>query len=151
MIEVKPLQIGRLAELDGIVPARSSRTGIGNSSQQTTFLHWLLILAVALIATHVMWAPALLWGHSAWFDLTRMVEFDAAIRAGDYWPMWSPDQARPLPRIGGVIFREKSTRPRRRWTRTNSYSGPTLGQAAVFEIDHVIASGHVTGNDRHLS
>jgi hypothetical protein len=91
MIEVKPLQIGRLAELDGIVPARSSRTGIGNSSQQTTFLHWLLILAVALIATHVMWAPALLWGHSAWFDLTRMVEFDAAIRAGDYWPMWSPD------------------------------------------------------------
>jgi hypothetical protein len=97
MIEVNPLQIERLVELDGIVPARSSRTGIRDSSQQTTFRHWRLILAVALIATHVMWAPALLWGHSGWF------------------------------------------------------AGPTLGQAAVFEIDHVIASGHVTGNDRHLS
>jgi len=38
-----------------------------------------------------MWGPALLAGHSAWFDLARMVEFDAAIRAGDYFPTWSPD------------------------------------------------------------
>jgi hypothetical protein len=38
-----------------------------------------------------MWAPALLAGHSAWFDLARVVEFDAAIRAGDFFPTWSPD------------------------------------------------------------
>ncbi|MFN2508175.1 MAG: integral membrane-like protein, partial [Chthoniobacterales bacterium] len=38
-----------------------------------------------------MWAPSLLWGHSAWYDLIRMVEFDAAIRAGYYLPSWSPD------------------------------------------------------------
>jgi len=33
----------------------------------------------------------LLSGHSAWFDLARMVEFDEAMRAGDYFPGWSPD------------------------------------------------------------
>jgi hypothetical protein len=64
MIEVKPLQIERLAELDGIVPARSSRAGIGNSSQQTTFLHWLLILAVALTATHIAAAALIFLGRS---------------------------------------------------------------------------------------
>jgi hypothetical protein len=54
-------------------------------------LHWLVILLAAVIATRGMWEPALLAGHSAWFDLTRMVEFDAAMRAGDYFPVWSPD------------------------------------------------------------
>jgi len=38
-----------------------------------------------------MWGPALLSGHSAWFDLTRMVEFDAALRHGEPLPAWSPD------------------------------------------------------------
>lgn len=38
-----------------------------------------------------MWGPALLSGHSAWIDLARTVEFDAAIRAGDFFPTWSPD------------------------------------------------------------
>lgn len=39
-----------------------------------------------------MWeAPALLAGHSARKDLARLVEFDAAIRAGDFFPTWSPD------------------------------------------------------------
>jgi len=43
------------------------------------------------MATRSMWAPAVLAGHSEWFDLTRMVEFDAAIRSGDFLPAWSPD------------------------------------------------------------
>ena len=39
-----------------------------------------------------MWqAPALLSGHSAWKDVARLVEFDAAVRAGDLFPAWSPD------------------------------------------------------------
>lgn len=55
------------------------------------FLYWVLILAAALTVTRAMWVPALMWGHSAWFDLVRVVEFNAAVRAGNYWPAWSPD------------------------------------------------------------
>jgi hypothetical protein len=58
---------------------------------RTTLLHWLVILLAAVIATQSMWEMALLSGHSAWFDLARMVEFDAAMRAGNYFPVWSPD------------------------------------------------------------
>ena len=36
-----------------------------------------------------MWEPALS-GHSTWFDLARMVEFDAAVRHGEFLPTWSP-------------------------------------------------------------
>jgi hypothetical protein len=57
-----------------------------------TFLLCLLILfLVAVAATRSVWAPALLAGHSARKDLARLVEFDAAIRAGDFFPTWSPD------------------------------------------------------------
>ena len=56
-----------------------------------TLLPGLIILLVAVGATGVMWAPALLAGHSAWFDLARMASFDAALRAGDFFPVWSPD------------------------------------------------------------
>ncbi len=59
--------------------------------KQTTFLHWIILLVVAVIETRVMWTPALLDGHSARLDLARMVEFDAAIRVGDWLPIWSPD------------------------------------------------------------
>lgn len=39
-----------------------------------------------------MWeVPALLAGHSARKDLVRLVEFDAAFRAADFFPSWSPD------------------------------------------------------------
>lgn len=38
-----------------------------------------------------MWGPAMLAGHSAWIDFARLAEFDAAIRAGDFFPTWSPD------------------------------------------------------------
>jgi uncharacterized membrane protein len=39
-----------------------------------------------------MWkAPALVAGHSAKLDLDQVVEFDATIRAGDFFPTWSPD------------------------------------------------------------
>ncbi|MEP7014738.1 MAG: 6-pyruvoyl-tetrahydropterin synthase-related protein [Verrucomicrobiota bacterium] len=54
-------------------------------------LHYLVLLVVAVVETRVIWAPTLLSGHSAWHDLTRMVEFDAAVRAGNYFPAWSPD------------------------------------------------------------
>jgi hypothetical protein len=38
-----------------------------------------------------MWAPALLYGHSSWYDMIRMVDFDAAIHHGELNPAWSPD------------------------------------------------------------
>jgi hypothetical protein len=47
---------------------------------------------VAVAATRSMWEThALLAGHSARKDLARLVEFDSAIRAGDFFPTWSPD------------------------------------------------------------
>lgn len=58
---------------------------------RSVFFHWLVIVGAALIETKALWTPAMLLGHSAWYDLTRMVEFNAAIRAGDYFPLWSPD------------------------------------------------------------
>ncbi len=51
----------------------------------------LILLIVGGVATRAMWGPALLAGHSAWFDLARMVEFDAALRHGEFLPSWSPD------------------------------------------------------------
>ena len=55
-------------------------------------LHILLLFLVTLVVTWGMWqAPAVVSGHSAWKDLARLVEFDAAIRAGDFFPAWSPD------------------------------------------------------------
>src|SRR3954465_6424570 len=54
--------------------------------------HILVLLLVAIVVTWRMWqAPALLAGHSARKDLARLVEFDAAIRGGDFFPSWSPD------------------------------------------------------------
>ena len=60
-------------------------------ARTTTLLHGVILLVVAVIATRSMWEPALLAGHSAWFDLARMVEFDAAVRHGEFLPAWSPD------------------------------------------------------------
>jgi hypothetical protein len=55
-------------------------------------LHILILFLVAIATTWSMWAaPALLAGHSARKDLARLVEFDSAIRAGDFFPTWSPD------------------------------------------------------------
>jgi hypothetical protein len=55
-------------------------------------LHILILFLVAVMVTRSMWeAHALLAGHSARKDLARLVEFDAAIRAGDFFPAWSPD------------------------------------------------------------
>ena len=59
--------------------------------KQLPLVPWLVLLLVGLFETKAMWTPALLLGHSAWFDLTRMVELDAAIRSGDYFALWSPD------------------------------------------------------------
>jgi hypothetical protein len=72
-------------------PPRSCAAARLAEYKRLVLLHWLLMLVVAVALTREMWAPALLWGHSAWFDYTRMVQFDAAMRAGDYWPTWSPD------------------------------------------------------------
>src|SRR5262245_17109039 len=56
------------------------------------FLHIVLLLLVAVVVTWSMWqAPALVAGHSARKDLARLVEFDTAIRAADFFPAWSPD------------------------------------------------------------
>ena len=55
-------------------------------------LHILFLFLAAVVVTWSMWqAPALVAGHSARKDLARLVEFDAAIRAGDFFPAWSPD------------------------------------------------------------
>jgi len=56
------------------------------------FLHIVILFLVAVIVTSSIWArQALLGGHSTKIDLARLVEFDAAIRAGDFFPTWSPD------------------------------------------------------------
>ncbi len=52
---------------------------------------WLAIVLAALATTLPLWEPGALAGHSAWYDLTRLVVFDAAIRAGDFLPAWSAD------------------------------------------------------------
>ena len=55
-------------------------------------VHILMLLLVAMVVTWSMWqAPALLAGHSARKDLARLVEFDSAIRGGDFFPSWSSD------------------------------------------------------------
>jgi hypothetical protein len=52
----------------------------------------LVVFLVSVLVTWSMWeAPALLAGHSARKDLARLVEFDAAVRVGDFFPTWSPD------------------------------------------------------------
>lgn len=91
MIAFRPDEALRLGEHEDAFRHERSRAALLTPAKQLILLQWLVILVVAIIETRVMWAPALLWGHSAWFDLTRMVEFDAAIRAGDYLPLWSPD------------------------------------------------------------
>lgn len=52
---------------------------------------WLLIASIAALATLPLWEPGALAGHSAWYDLTRLVVFDAALRAGDWLPTWSAE------------------------------------------------------------
>ena len=78
----------------------SEQPAVQRSARRTTFfaqekqlivLHWLIILTVGVFATNVVWTPGLLWGHSAWYDLLRCVEFDAAVRGGEFFPTWSPD------------------------------------------------------------
>ena len=59
----------------------------GNWSCTSSFCH-----SFAAAVTKSMWeVPALLAGHSARKDLVRLVEFDAAFRAADFFPSWSPD------------------------------------------------------------
>jgi hypothetical protein len=59
---------------------------------QASLLYIVILFLVAVIVTSSMWTrQALLGGHSTKIDLARLVEFDAAIRAGDFFPTWSPD------------------------------------------------------------
>lgn len=60
-------------------------------TRQILVLHLILILFVAVVETSASWRSGLLWGHSTWMDAARIVEFDSAIRAGEYMPVWSPD------------------------------------------------------------
>jgi uncharacterized membrane protein len=63
-----------------------------SSTRGKLLLQFLVLLLVAVAVTKSMWeAPALLAGHSARKDLVRLVEFDAAFRAADFFPTWSPD------------------------------------------------------------
>ena len=62
------------------------------SRRSILLLHSVVLLVVALAATSSMWTrPVLLAGHSARKDLARLVEFDTAVRARDFFPTWSPD------------------------------------------------------------
>ena len=71
--------------------ASSAVAALDRAPWRTTLLHALLLVATALWVSRAMWQPALLSGHSAWFDLLRMIEFDAALRHGEFLPAWSPD------------------------------------------------------------
>src|SRR5215467_10288873 len=63
-----------------------------SSTRKKLVLQLLVLLLVAVAVTRSMWeAPAMLAGHSARKDLVRLVEFDAAFRAADFFPTWSPD------------------------------------------------------------
>jgi hypothetical protein len=81
--------------LDQTFPAQNvphARGALRSSSYgPTVLLPWLAIFLVAVLATQRIWEPGALAGHSAWYDLVRMVVFDAAIRAGDWFPTWSAD------------------------------------------------------------
>jgi len=68
-----------------------SQNGVLSPAKQLVIANWLIIIAAGIFITDAMWSPGLLWGHSAWHDLTRTIEFNAAIRRGDLFPMWSPD------------------------------------------------------------
>ena len=84
------LKLPAIENQNAIAPSAGKGSGALLSGRRV-LLHGIVILLAAVMATRSMWEPALLAGHSAWFDLARMVEFDAAMRAGDYFPVWSPD------------------------------------------------------------
>jgi hypothetical protein len=71
----------------------SSRACRNTSGERQVLLLQIVILFLAtVIVTSSIWTRhALLGGHSTKIDLARLVEFDAAIRAGDFFPSWSPD------------------------------------------------------------
>jgi hypothetical protein len=81
---------------------QKARNGLGQKSPRARrnappewralLLQVVILFLVAVIVTSSIWArQALLGGHSTKIDLARLVEFDAAIRAGDFFPTWSPD------------------------------------------------------------
>jgi hypothetical protein len=58
----------------------------------TVILQIAILFLAAVVVTRSMWTTsAMLAGHEAGTDLARLVEFNAAIRAGDFFPTWSPD------------------------------------------------------------
>ena len=82
--------IQRVARQTGMVSKNTRRND--SKSRWAAFLHILLLFFVAAIVTWSMWqTPALVSGHSAWKDVARLMEFDAAVRAGNLIPTWSPD------------------------------------------------------------
>ena len=87
MIELSSEHVVDL-QREGISRSRGDRL---SPTRRLLALNWLIIIAVGIFITSAMWSPGLLWGDSAWLDLTRVVEFNAAIRSGDLFPVWSPD------------------------------------------------------------
>jgi 6-pyruvoyl-tetrahydropterin synthase related domain len=50
-----------------------------------------LLFLAALALSAGMWRPLLLYGHSSTIDGWRLLVFDAAVRAGDFYPRWVSD------------------------------------------------------------
>ena len=48
------------------------------------------IALVALLTSAPLWQPLFVYGHSIDLDPFRQVAFDAAVRAGDWFPRWTP-------------------------------------------------------------
>jgi hypothetical protein len=50
-----------------------------------------VIALVAAVASLPLWRPLFVYGHSIELDPFRQLAFDAAFRAGDWFPRWTPD------------------------------------------------------------
>ncbi|MCC6157879.1 MAG: hypothetical protein IT350_07480 [Deltaproteobacteria bacterium] len=51
----------------------------------------LVIAAAVYLATHTMFRPWPLWGHSSGLDAARLFELDRGLRAGELYTRWAPD------------------------------------------------------------
>lgn len=55
------------------------------------FVTALVIGAAVIAATHTIFRPWPLWGHSSGLDAARLFELDRGLRAGALYPRWAPD------------------------------------------------------------
>ncbi|MCL4234395.1 MAG: hypothetical protein KJ042_07745 [Deltaproteobacteria bacterium] len=57
----------------------------------TALVTALVIGAAVIAATHTLFRPWPLWGHSSGLDAARLFELDRGLRAGALYPRWAPD------------------------------------------------------------